>query len=77
MFYFCSYIIFLSWLIKKAKTPRLTGNRGVFENCLVKSKVRSRDARIAINTHPNGRMSFGLHGIQFGCKCGLHVRRAL
>jgi hypothetical protein len=52
----------------------LTGNRGFFEIRLVKSEVRSRDAGIAINAHPNGRVSFGLHEIQLGGKRGLHIR---
>jgi hypothetical protein len=50
----------------------LTGNRGFFEIRLVRSEVRSRDAGIAINAHPNGRVSLGLHEIQLGGKRGLH-----
>jgi hypothetical protein len=42
---------------------------------LNQSEIRSRDAGIAINAHPNGRMSFGLHGVQLGGKRGLHIRR--
>ncbi len=67
------YFSFVVWL--KNRNPRLTGNRGSFESLLVKSEVRSHDAKAAINAHPNGRVSFGLRGIQFGGKRGLHIRR--
>jgi len=59
-------------LRQNAKTPRLTGNRGVFENPFLESEVRSHDAMTAANACPNGHLSFGLRVLQHGCKRGFH-----
>jgi hypothetical protein len=57
------YFPFVVWL-KKAENPRLTGNRGSYENPLLKSEVRSHDAKTAANAIPNGHLSFGRRVLQ-------------
>jgi hypothetical protein len=57
---------------QKAKTPRLTGNRGVLK-LFLKSEVRSHDAKTAANARPNGHKSIGLRVLQHCCKRGFHL----
>jgi hypothetical protein len=54
----------------------LTGNRGSYENPLLKSEVRSHDAKTATNARPNGHLSFGGRVLQCWSKRGLHIQRA-
>jgi hypothetical protein len=57
---------------QKAKTPRLTGNRGVLK-LFLKSEVRSHDACMTADARPNGHISIGLRVLQHWCKRGFHL----
>src|ERR1700689_5401105 len=73
MFCFYSSFSFRVWFrVKKAKTPRLTGNRGVLK-LFLKSEVRSHDACMTADARPNGHISIGLRVLQRWCKRGFHI----
>jgi hypothetical protein len=57
---------------KKAKTPRLTGNRGVLKIACV-LEFHSHAAKTARDAHPNGQMAIGGRvPLNLLCECGFH-----
>jgi hypothetical protein len=65
----------LVW-VKKAKNPRLTGNRGFFKICSFKSEFHSPDAKTPANARPNGPASIGLRVLQRWGKRVFHIQPA-